>query len=227
MNLDRLEKVIGKNNVRKLKNLNILIIGLGGVGGYALETLARNGIENFTIIDGDTIDKTNLNRQIVTNLNNIGELKTIEWKKRLYSINKSIKINTINKLLTKDDLNNINMANFNYIIDACDDVNLKVELIIKAEKEKLKLISSMGMGNKIDASKVYITKLNKTEYDPLAKKIRTILKKRKINAKTIVVSSKEQVNKNKIVGSVSHVPATAGIMITNYIFNELIGEENE
>lgn len=183
MNLDRLEKVIGKNNVRKLKNLNILIIGLGGVGGYALETLARNGIENFTIIDGDTIDKTNLNRQIVTNLNNIGELKTIEWKKRLYSINKSIKINTINKLLTKDDLNNINMANFNYIIDACDDVNLKVELIIKAEKEKLKLISSMGMGNKIDASKVYITKLNKTEYDPLAKKIRTILKKEKLMRK--------------------------------------------
>lgn len=223
MDLCRSEALIGKSNLKKIKNLNILIIGLGGVGGYTLESLIRNGVENITIIDGDKISSSNINRQIISLNNNIGNYKVFEWEKRAKLINKDINIKSINKMITIDDLNNIDLSKYNYIVDACDSVNLKVDLIIKAKSEKLNLISSMGMGNKLDSTKLYLTTLNKTEYDPLAKKIRNILKKKNITSKTIVVSSKESVKvKNKAISSICHVPATAGLLITSYIINDVI-----
>lgn len=219
MDLCRLEVLIGEK-VNDLKNLNILIIGLGGVGGYTLESLVRSGVENITIADYDTIESSNINRQLICLSDNIGNKKTTEWKKRALKINNNCNINIIDKCVKISDVKSF--GNFDYIIDTCDDTNLKVELIIYANENKINLISCMGTAKKIDATKLKITKLEKTKNDPLAKKIRSELRKRKASLKCTVVSSEEQPLKNADLGTTSYVPAVAGLLITNQIFNDIL-----
>lgn len=224
MNLKRLENLIG-DKINIIKNLNIIIIGLGGVGGYTLESLVRSGVENITIVDGDKIESSNINRQIISNKNNIGNYKTEEWKKRINDINEKINLITINKFITLEDIKD-KLNNYDFIIDACDDVKLKTDLIEYAKRNKLNIISSMGTANKMDATKLKITTLDKTTNDPLAKKIRNELKKRKINLKIKVISSEEQTIKNGIkLGTNSYVPAVAGLLITNEVFNQTLGKK--
>lgn len=220
MNLERLENLIGEK-INIIKNLNIIIIGLGGVGGYTLESLVRSGVENITIVDGDKIESSNINRQIISNKNNIGNYKTEEWKKRINNINEKMNLTIINKFITLEDIKD-KLNKYDFIIDACDDVKLKIDLIKYAKINKLNIISSMGTANKMDATKLKITTLDKTTNDPLAKKIRNELKKRKINLKIKVISSDEQTIKNGTkLGTNSYVPAVAGLLITNEIFNQI------
>ncbi len=221
MNLNRLEILIGKENLEKVKNLNILIVGLGGVGGYALETLIRCGIKNITIIDHDKVDETNLNRQILTNINNIGKYKTDIALERALTINKNINITKITEYLIKDNFNLITNKNFDYIVDACDSIETKELLINYSIKNKIKIISSMGTAKKMDASKLSITTLDKTSYDPLAKLLRKKINKSN-QRKVKVISSTEKPKDIKLLGSNSYVPACAGILITNYIINDVL-----
>ena len=216
MNLERLKNLIGEENLYKIVNLNILIVGIGGVGGYTFESLVRSGVSNITIIDYDTIEETNLNRQILTDTMNIGNLKVDEARKRALKINPSINLKTANIFLDKTNINDLNIKEFDYVIDACDTVDTKVLLINESLNNNIKIISSMGTAKKMNAEKLNITTLNKTSYDPLAKKLRkSISKDRQKNI--IVISSTEEPKNIKTLGSNSFVPAIAGLLITNYI----------
>lgn len=220
MNLERLEILIGKENIEKLKKLNIIIIGIGGVGGYTLESIIRSGVENITIVDGDVIEKSNINRQLIVTKENINKPKVEEWKKRINEINPDVKLKTINKFVNINDLKQI-LDKYDYIVDACDDVKLKIDLIEYATKNNIKIISSMGTANKMDATKLNITTLDKTEYDPLAKVIRKELRKRRVTLNIKVVSSNEKPKNKNGLGTNSYLPAVAGLLITNEVINQV------
>ena len=220
---ERIINLIGKDNFMKIQTKKVLIIGCGGVGGYALETLVRSGINNIDIIDFDKIDITNLNRQIITNQSNIEKLKVEEAKSRCLSINTNININTYPIFLDKNNINEILSNNYDYIIDACDSVDTKLELIKQSINKNFKLISCMGTAKKIDPTKLSITTLDKTNYDPLAKVMRKKAKDLKINIKKIkVVSSTEQQIECDSLGTLMMVPATAGILCAKCVIEDII-----
>lgn len=220
MNLERLESLVGLDVLKKIKNLNILIVGIGGVGGYTLESLVRCGVENITIIDYDRVDSSNLNRQIISNLNNIGQLKVDVARKRYTNINDKLNLKTMSIFLDKDNIDSINICQFDYVVDACDSVETKALLMCVCVSKNIKIISSMGTAKKMDATKLSITTLDKTNYDKLAKKLRSVVPKN-IQRKIKVVSSTEQVKDINVLGSNSFVPATSGLLITNYIINDV------
>ena len=225
MNLDRLESLIGKENLNKLQNIKIAIVGIGGVGGYVLEGLVRSGVMNITLIDGDKIDSTNLNRQIISTSNNIGELKVNEAAKRVLQINPNVIVNKFSIFLTKENIQDIIDNDFDYVIDACDDVDVKIELIKFCYRNDIKIISSMGTAKKLDGTKFKIDTLNNTKYCPLAKKIRKSLSLDEQKNTTVVYS--EEVKKDiNVLGSISYVPAIAGLLICNAIINDIIKIEN-
>lgn len=219
----RLASLIGKEGLEKIKNVRVLLVGIGGVGGYALETLVRSGFHNLTIVDGDTIDESNLNRQIIALNNNIGKIKIEEAKKRVLAINSSLILKIIGEFLTIDNLSLLLNDEYDYIIDACDDVKIKIELIKFAKLNNIKIITCLGTGRKLNSSLVEITTLNKTFNDPLAKKLRSELRKENINLNIPVVFSKEDAKKTEgVVGSAVFVPAVAGIYLANYVFLDII-----
>lgn len=224
---DRLTSLINQNKFNTIQNSKILLVGVGGVGGYALEALVRSGFLNITIIDGDVIDKSNLNRQIITNNDNIGNYKVNEAYKRAISINPNLNINPINTFLTIDNFKDYINTNYDYIIDACDDIKVKIELIKYAKNNNIKIISCLGTGKKLNPSHLEITTLNKTFNDPLAKKLRSELRKENIDLNIPVVFSKEEAIKTKnMVGSSIFVPAVAGIYLANYVFMDIIKTSN-
>lgn len=225
MNLDRLESLIGKENLNKLQNIKIAIVGIGGVGGYVLEGLVRSGVMNITLIDGDKIDPTNLNRQIISTSNNIGELKVNEATKRVLQINPNVIVNKFSIFLTKENIQEIIDNDFDYVVDACDDVDAKIELIKFCYKNNIKIISSMGTAKKLDGTKFKIDTLNNTKYCPLAKKIRKSLSLDEQKYTTVVYSEEVQKDIN-VLGSISYVPAIAGLLICNAIINDIIKIEN-
>ena len=220
---DRLIPLIGIDNLEKIKNKKILLVGIGGVGGFTLECLVRSGFSNITIIDGDIIDKSNLNRQLITNNENITKFKTEEALKRYNMINSSLNLKCINTFLTKENFNLYINEEYDYIIDACDDIKIKVKLIKYAQEKNIKIISALGTGKKLNPSALCITSLDKTENDPLAKKLRNLLRKENLNLKFPVVFSKEKpLTTEKIIASAIFVPAVAGIYLANYIFLDII-----
>ena len=215
--------LIGKEVFDKIKDKKVLIVGIGGVGGYALETLVRSGFLNIDIVDFDKIDITNLNRQIITRQNNVGKLKIEEACKHVKDINPSVNINSYELFLDKDNIENILKNQYNYIIDACDSINTKVELIKKSLENNIKIISCMGTAKKLDPTKLNITTLDKTNYDPLAKVMRKKLKDLRINLKKVsVVSSTEVSIECDTLGSFMMVPASAGILCAKYIIDDII-----
>ncbi len=216
--LDRLEKLIGIKNINKLKEKTVLVVGLGGVGGYTLEALARSGIGKLIIIDFDKIDETNLNRQLIATKKNIGKLKCDEWKKRINDISDT---EVITLPIFLEDTSILDKYKIDYIVDACDSIKTKQNLIKYSILKKIPLISSMGTAKKLDPLKLTITELDKTSYDPIAKKLRKWKKENKIKEKIMVVSSIEPVL-NKSMGSSVFVPASAGLLIANYIVKEII-----
>lgn len=222
MNLERTISLIGEEKLNIIRSKKILIVGIGGVGGYTLESLVRMGINNITIADFDTISETNINRQILSTNENIDSYKVDEALKRYKSINEDLNLITIKDKLTESNLDSILETNYDFIIDACDDTKVKVALVKFASKNAIKIISSMGTAKRIDASKVIITRLDKTSNDPFAKKMRSLLRKENISLKIPVVTSTELPIKTDILGSVSYVPGIAGLLITSYVINEII-----
>ena len=218
---ERLITLIGEDNVNKLKKANVLIVGLGGVGGYALETLVRSGIYNLTIVDGDIVELSNLNRQIISKRDVIGKPKALVAQARTLEINPDVNLKVINEFISEDNFSLLNIDSFDYVIDACDDLNLKLLLIKNADKYKL--ISSMGTANKMDMTRFKITTVDKTSYDPLAKIIRKKIKEEKIRTKFKVVSSDEKVIKNGTkLGTIAYMPAVSGLLCASYVINDII-----
>lgn len=220
---ERLITLIGEDNVNKLKKANVLIVGLGGVGGYALETLVRSGIYNLTIVDGDIVELSNLNRQIISKRDVIGRPKALVAQARTLEINPDVNLKVINHFIREDNFSLLNIDSFDYVIDACDDLNLKMLLIKNADKYKL--ISSMGTANKMDMTRFKITTIDKTSYDPLAKIIRKKIKEEKIRTKFKVVSSDEKVMKNGTkLGTIAYMPAVSGLLCASYVINDIINK---
>ena len=220
---DRLLELISINDIEKIGNAKILLVGVGGVGGYALESLVRSGFKNVSIIDGDVISISNLNRQIIAKMTNIGKLKVEEAKTRCLEINPDVKINTMDVYLNEDNFNDFINENYDYIIDACDDILVKILLIKYAKTHNIKIITALGTGRKFNPEKLEITTLNKTFNDPLAKKLRNELRKQNIDLNIpVVFSSEEAINTGNVIGSAIFVPATAGILLANYVFNDIL-----
>ena len=220
---ERINLLIGCDNVDKIKKSTVLVVGLGGVGGYAVEALVRSGVGNLIIVDYDTIDISNLNRQIITNTNNIGKLKTEEMRKRIISINPEARVDVVNVKLDSDNLEEIFKYKFDALIDCCDTIVVKEGLIRECLARGITFISSMGAGNKLNPSMLEVADLRDTSYDPIAKKLRKFVNDNRIYGHIPVVYSRE-VN-DKFTGSIPSmifVPATSGLMCANYVVNEII-----
>ena len=218
----RVISLIGEEKLTKISKKTVLVVGLGGVGGYAVEALVRSGVSNLILIDYDKIDISNLNRQIITNNNNIGLNKTDVMKDHILSINPECNVIVINTFLNKDTINLLAKYQIDYIVDACDSVQAKKLLIDYALDKDIKLIASMGTANKLDPEKLTITDIRKTAYDPLAKILRKYVLDKKTNKKIMVVSSTEVPIKKDVLASMMFVPATAGIICAKYIINDII-----
>lgn len=219
----RTELVLGKENVDKIKNLNICICGVGGVGSYVFESLVRLGVQHITIIDKDVVDVTNINRQLIALNSNIGKSKVEECKKRAEDINPEVKITDINSEITVDNVEKYILDSYNYVIDAIDAVDAKVAIIQKCKEQNINIISSMGMANRIDPLKIKVANIDKTTMCPLAKKMRKLLREKGITKLKVVYSDEQPIKTDsKILGSVSYVPSAAGLIITSEIVKEIL-----
>lgn len=222
---DRIEILLGER-IKSIKNKTVLVIGLGGVGGYALESLVRSGVGKVIIVDNDRIDITNLNRQIISLNSTIKKYKVDVFEERLKDINPNVEITKIKDYILPNNIDILFEHKIDYIIDACDTIMTKKEIIRKCLEKNIKFISCMGTGKKIDPTKLKIMDIRKTSYDPIAKIIRTMVKKEKLKGKIMVVCSDEKVmeSDSKVIGSLIFVPATAGLLCANYVIRDMIGE---
>ena len=223
----RLEELYGLDKVNKLKNSCVLVIGLGGVGGYVVESLARSGIGTLILVDSDVVDITNINRQIIATNDTIGKLKTECFKERIKSINPECEVKLYSEFLDESNYSTILDNNIDFIVDAIDSIKSK-ELIIKyALENNIKIISSMGTGNRENPLQLDIVDIKKTSGDPIAKIIRKFVKDEKISKKVLVLSSTELPIKTgeRTPGSSAFVPAAAGLLIGSYVVRDFIGKE--
>lgn len=222
-NLVRFECLIGKTNLEKITNAKVLIIGVGGVGGYTVESLVRSGVGHIYIADYDLVDETNLNRQIIALQSTIGKYKVDVMRERIKDINPNCEVTTIKDFIDENNVETL-IKNVDFVVDACDTVTTKLSIIQTCKKLNVPFISCMGTGNKMDPSKLQIIDIRKTSYDPLAKKIRKFVKDNRIKGKVMVICSDE--NKyseiTKPIPSNSFVPATAGLLASSYVIKEII-----
>lgn len=219
----RTSLVLGEANLDKLKKSNICICGIGGVGSYALEALARIGIGNITIIDKDNVDITNINRQLIATVDNVGNAKVKEAKKRISSINPEIQITAIQDFVDSNNVEKYITEDYDYVIDAIDSVDSKIAITKTCKQKNIKIISSMGMANRIDPLKLKITDIYKTEVCPLAKTVRKKLKEEKIDKLKVVFSTENPIKtESKTLGSVSYVPSVAGLVIASEVVKDLL-----
>lgn len=224
MEFAREELIIG-DKINILKNKTVLILGLGGVGGYTVESLVRCGIGHVILIDYDIIDITNINRQIIALHSNIGKKKVDCFKKRILDINPECIVDTYDLFYDIDTKDSIFNCHIDYIIDCCDSLESKKILIEESFKRNIPIISSMGTGNKLHPEMFKIDKLSKTSYDPLARKLRSLLKDNKELLNVMVLYSEEKPCEYKgKIGSISFVPSVAGLLITSYIVNTFLKE---
>jgi len=222
--LYRLEQLVGIDNINKLSTSSILVIGVGGVGGYAVEVLARSGVGNIIVADHDAVDITNINRQIIALNSTIGKNKVDVIKERVNDINPSINVTTHKLFVDEDNLSAI-INDVDYVIDACDALATKLAIIKYCTDNSIPFISSMGAGNKMDPTKFNIMDIRDTSYDPLAKKIRKYVVDEGIKMSIPVVCSNEPKysENSKPIPSNAFVPATVGILCGSYIINKIIG----
>ena len=225
--LARTELLIGKDNINKLKDSTVAIFGCGGVGSYVAEGLVRSGVGNIVLIDSDMVDITNINRQLIADTTTIGMAKVEVAKKRLLNINPDLNINVFEEFYNSST-NDFLVKNYDYIVDAIDSVKSKISLIQEAHNKNVKIISAMGMGNKLNPTMIEVADISKTEMCPLAKVVRKRLREVGINH-TKVVYSKEPVTRadnsleNKgTTASISFVPSVCGLVIASEIVKDII-----
>ena len=218
----RSTRILGQERLEKLNNSSVIVFGVGGVGGAVLEALVRGGVGTVGVVDKDIIDITNLNRQIIATDANIGEKKVDAAQKRALSINPKVNIEKYDLFYLPETAEQIDLAKYDFIVDAVDNVTAKLELIGRAEKLGIPIISSMGTGNKLHPEMFEITDIYKTSVCPLARVIRRELKNRGIKKLTVVYSKEEPVKTDSSVpGSTSFTPPVAGDLMASYIIRKL------
>ena len=226
----RTEMLIGTGAVATLSKSRVAVFGAGGVGGYVIEALARSGIGAIDIIDNDTVNESNINRQIIALQSTIGLLKTETAKKRVLDINPDCTVTTFETFVLPENIDGFDFSVYDYIVDAIDTVSGKIAIIEKASKEGIPIISSMGTGNKLDPTKFQIADISKTSVCPLARVMRYEMKKRKIKKLKVLFSTEEPIKPNaekdergKIPpGSISFVPSVAGLIIGGEVIKDII-----
>ena len=216
----RLFSLLNDNQIERIQNAKVCIVGIGGVGSVATEVLARSGISKFVLCDFDVIQESNINRQVIANQNTIGKYKVDVAKEKILEINPNACVEVIKERFS-DELSLFDFK-FDYLIDAIDDINNKFLLIKTCLEKDIPFISSMGTAKKFDSSLLKVVDINKTSYDPLAKRIRKMLRDNNINKKFMVVSSTEEPKNSDILGSYMVVTAYSGLLLADYIIKEII-----
>lgn len=243
----RTELLIGKDTIEKLKKVKVAIFGIGGVGSFVVEGLVRAGIENFILVDNDRISLTNLNRQIIATYKTVGKYKVEVAKERILEINPNAKVEIYQEFFMPESKEILDET-VDYIVDSVDTVTAKIELVIRANKLNIPIISSMGTGNKLDPTKFEVTDIYKTSVCPLAKVMRKELKARGIKGLKVVYSKEEPIKfdetmecsckndcicsqeteekstvRKQVPGSISFVPSVAGLIIAGEVIKDIIG----
>lgn len=236
--LERTELLIKEEGVEKLNKAAVLVVGLGGVGSFAAEFLARAGVGKMTIVDGDTVDITNINRQLPALHSTVGKHKVDVVSERLMDINPNLELIKVNEFLNPERMAEIlDAGSFDYILDCIDSVTPKVSLIIAARRRKIKIVSSMGAGGKSDPSKVIVRDISKTQHCHLAREVRKRLKKEKIDKGIRCVFSDEIQDedslkmtdgsnyKRSFYGTISFLPAIFGLYAASEVINHLLKKD--
>ena len=220
----RTELLIGKEGIEKLQNSKVAVFGIGGVGSFVVEGLVRAGIENFVLVDKDTVDITNLNRQVIATRKTVGRPKVEVAKERILEINPNAKVEIYQQFFMPDSEEILDNT-VDYIVDAVDTVTAKIELVMRANKLDIPIISSMGTGNKLDPTRFEVTDIYKTSVCPLAKVMRKELRKRGIEKLKVIYSKEEPIKsddiKNIVPGSISFVPSVAGLIIAGEVIKDV------
>ncbi len=243
----RTELIIGKDNLEILKNKKVAVIGIGGVGSFAVEALVRSSVGNLTLVDDDTICLTNLNRQLHATYKTISKNKVDVMAERVKDINPKCNVKTFNTFITKDNMLEILGKDLDYVIDAIDTVSSKLDLVLYCKENNINIISCLGTGNKLDPTKFKISDIYKTKICPLAKVMRYELRKRNVDSLRVLYSeeipikpnydevvtckegcvctngSKKCTIRRQIPGSISFVPPVAGMIIAGEVIKDLIG----
>lgn len=239
----RTELLLGKSSMERLSKCRVAVFGIGGVGGYVCEALARSGIGVFDLIDDDKVSLTNINRQIIATSKTVGRYKTDVMKERILDINPDAVVNTYQCFFLQENASDFPFEKYDYVVDAIDTVTAKIELVMQCQKAGVPIISSMGAGNKLDPTKFRVADIFKTQMDPLAKVMRRELKKRGVKKLKVVYSDEETVlpvedmtesmadceserpgtKRRSIPGSTAFVPSVAGLIIAGEVIKDLTG----
>lgn len=222
---EKTEMLIGEENLNKLKNSGVIVFGLGGVGGYVTEALARTGVGRIGIVDHDRVDVTNINRQIIALHSTVGRYKADVFSERISDINEQIMVTEVKEKLTDENIEKFPLDEYDYIVDAIDDVAAKIALIEKAKMLNVPVISAMGTGNKMDPSRLKISDIGKTHTCPLAKKVRKGLAAKGITEVKVLFSDEKPERRGETGGSpasIAFVPAAAGCLIAAEVIRDLI-----
>lgn len=234
MKFQRTERLLGTEALKILENSRVAIFGIGGVGSYTLEALARSGVGALDLIDSDVVEETNINRQLIATTSTIGRSKVEVAKERVLDINPDCKVTTYQILYLPDTKEQIDISQFDFIVDAIDNVTGKICLIEEAKEKDIPIISSMGTGNKLDPTAFEVTDISKTSVCPLAKVMRHELKKRNINHLKVVYSKEEPIgykvfesehliaSRRPLPASVAFVPSVAGLIIAGEVIKDLV-----
>lgn len=223
---ERTSGLIGDEALERLKNARVLVFGIGGVGGFTVEALARCAVGKIDLVDHDTISISNINRQIIATHETVGQLKVDVMKKRVLSINPTAHVETFANFYLPDEKNGlqIDFAQYDYVVDAIDTVTAKIGIIMKCKDVGTPVISSMGTGNKLNPSMFEITDIYKTKVCPLARVMRKELKKRSVESLKVLYSPEEVVTTERIPASISFVPSVAGLLIAGEVVKDICNE---
>ena len=226
----RLQALIGKDKLDKIKTKKVIVFGVGGVGGFVVESLIRCGLEDITVVDNDVVEESNINRQIIATKDTIGKSKVKTIQERANSINPAARITAIQKFYLPENESEFDFSKYDYVIDCVDTVSAKLSIICRSKEVGVPVISALGAGNKLDPTKLVVCDIYKTEYDPLAKVIRKELRNRGIKDVKVVYSSESPANivledngfGRHSPASAIFVPASMGILIAKTVIDDLI-----
>ncbi len=219
----RTVRVIGEDKMNLIKKSSVIVFGLGGVGSAAVEALARAGVGTIGIVDKDVVDVTNINRQLIATDKTVGQKKTDAVEERLLTINPELTIHKYNLFYLPETADSIDLSQYDFILDCIDNVTAKIELTVRAKAMGVKIISSMGTGNKLHPEMLELADISKTSVCPLARVMRRELKKRGIYKLPVVYSKEEPVKTDSSVpGSMSFTPPVAGYLMSSYVINTII-----
>ena len=247
----RTQLILGKESIEKLNNSTVAVFGIGGVGAYAVEALARSGVGRFVLIDDDKVCMTNINRQIIATFNTVGKYKCDVMKERILEINPKAIVEVHKCFFLPENQDDFDFTKYDYVIDAVDTVSAKIAIILKAQQNKIPVISSMGAGNKLNPTMFEVADIYDTKVDPLAKVMRLELKKRHVRKLKVVYSKERPIRpledmsiscrmhcvcppdtrkctvRRDIPGSIAFVPSVAGLIIASEVVKDITGIRND